>query len=141
MSIEDAQADILAQAQRQKNRRYLWVGELSAEAPENMTVQLLEQAKADSNHYDVVILEAELPSDVASAMSIISHFRDVVASKVIVLYRDHHLSVQDFIDLGFIRLDLNGQVFGYDLYNYRQTPDWLNAKNWANPERFDKERW
>lgn len=29
----------------------------------------------------------------------------------------------------------------FNLYDYKQRPDWLNAKYWANPENFDKYRW
>ena len=29
----------------------------------------------------------------------------------------------------------------YDLREYKQVPDWLNAKFWANPERFGKYWW
>ena len=33
------------------------------------------------------------------------------------------------------------RLFCHDLYDYKQTPDWLNAKHWANPELWDKFRW
>ena len=32
-------------------------------------------------------------------------------------------------------------LFTYDLREYKQVPDWLNAKLWANPERFGKYWW
>ena len=32
-------------------------------------------------------------------------------------------------------------LFTYDLREYKQVPDWLNAKFWANPERFGKYWW
>lgn len=32
-------------------------------------------------------------------------------------------------------------LFTYDLYDYKQIPDWLNAKFWANPENFGKYWW
>jgi len=28
-------------------------------------------------------------------------------------------------------------IYEYRLADYKRTPDWLNAKYWANPERFD----
>lgn len=31
--------------------------------------------------------------------------------------------------------------YGFDLGNYKVTPDWLNPKHWANPELFDRYRW
>lgn len=33
------------------------------------------------------------------------------------------------------------QMYKFDIADYKDTPDWLNAKYWANPERWDKERW
>lgn len=33
------------------------------------------------------------------------------------------------------------QLFEFDIATYKDTPDWLNAKYWAHPERWDKERW
>ena len=32
-------------------------------------------------------------------------------------------------------------LFSYDLRDYKQVPDWLNAKFWANPENFGKYWW
>ncbi|MEH6564662.1 MAG: DUF6231 family protein [Halopseudomonas sp.] len=32
-------------------------------------------------------------------------------------------------------------LYTYDLADYKQVPDWLNAKYWANPENFDKYWW
>lgn len=42
------------------------------------------------------------------------------------------------------RFERDGQVlslFTYDLKDYKQVPDWLNAKFWANPENFGKYWW
>ena len=32
-------------------------------------------------------------------------------------------------------------LFTYDLREYKQVPDWLNAKFWANPELFGRYWW
>ncbi|MGI8739448.1 MAG: DUF6231 family protein [Gammaproteobacteria bacterium] len=32
-------------------------------------------------------------------------------------------------------------LYHYDIYDYKLTPDWLNSRYWANPERWEKERW
>lgn len=32
-------------------------------------------------------------------------------------------------------------LYHFDLYDYKRTPDWLNARNWANPELWNKHRW
>ena len=33
------------------------------------------------------------------------------------------------------------QMYKFDIGDYKRTPDWLNPKHWAHPERWDKERW
>ncbi len=33
------------------------------------------------------------------------------------------------------------QMYKFDIGDYKRTPDWFNAKHWAHPERWDKERW
>lgn len=54
---------------------------------------------------------------------------------------------QDVMSFGFTQLArLNHQgafirYYGFDLYTYKTTPDWLNAKYWANPELFGRYRW
>ncbi|MCQ4296509.1 DUF6231 family protein [Pseudomonas stutzeri] len=42
------------------------------------------------------------------------------------------------------RFERDGQtltLFTYDLLQYKQVPDWLNARFWANPEMFGKYWW
>ena len=41
----------------------------------------------------------------------------------------------------FRRDDQVLSLFTYDLHDYKQVPDWLNAKFWANPENFGKYWW
>lgn len=54
----------------------------------------------------------------------------------------------NFSSLGYIPLTIetaeelpNFISWQFNLYDYKQRPDWLNAKYWANPENFDKYRW
>lgn len=32
-------------------------------------------------------------------------------------------------------------LYKYDIASYKSTPDWLNPRNWANPELWNKYRW
>lgn len=32
-------------------------------------------------------------------------------------------------------------LYHYDIYDYKLTPDWLNSRYWANPGMWDKRRW
>ena len=37
--------------------------------------------------------------------------------------------------------ELEYGLFKYNINAYKQTPDWLNADNWANPNMWNKYRW
>ena len=32
-------------------------------------------------------------------------------------------------------------LYGYDTASYKRTPDWLNSRYWAHPERWGRARW
>jgi hypothetical protein len=32
-------------------------------------------------------------------------------------------------------------TYGFDIDRYKRTPDWLNARHWANPELWGRFRW
>lgn len=48
---------------------------------------------------------------------------------------------QQLVSLGFTRQAADGPVYLFDIETYKRTPDWLNARHWANPELWDKYRW
>ena len=33
------------------------------------------------------------------------------------------------------------ELYEYNLFNYKKTPDWLNASHWSNPQHWDHFRW
>ena len=50
----------------------------------------------------------------------------------------------DFIAYGMRQITTYSDgkhLYEYNILNYKSIPDWLNAKNWANPELWDKFRW
>lgn len=82
------------------------------------------------------------------AINCISALRDIYCRHLLLLNNAEpsgkQLPQHDLIALGLNELDLgksNEHLFEYNILNYKQTPDWLNAKNWANPELYDKYRW
>lgn len=56
-------------------------------------------------------------------------------------------SSDEFLGLGFRRLAQARELasaywlYRYDIYDYKTTPDWLNSRHWAHPERWGKARW
>jgi hypothetical protein len=51
--------------------------------------------------------------------------------------------LSDYLALGMKQVKTTGQhhVFSYAIENYQRKKDWLNSKNWANPENYGKYRW
>ena len=48
---------------------------------------------------------------------------------------------QRMVALGYRRLTADAAVYQFDIETYKDTPDWLSPRNWANPELWDKYRW
>ncbi|VTL97058.1 Uncharacterised protein [Pseudomonas aeruginosa] len=111
---------------------------------------------------------AELPAELASqrfdlalfvdclehlpqrrGLQLLAGVRNLNASRVAVLV---DLGASDWNETDFFALAMQnserfqreGQtltLFTYDLHEYKQVPDWLNARFWANPENFGKYWW
>ncbi|WP_018169440.1 MULTISPECIES: DUF6231 family protein [unclassified Thioalkalivibrio] len=87
--------------------------------------------------------------DVTTGQQLLGGLRDRWADEVLILHRrdDERWGLNDFLALGF-RHDPEAEaaapdhtVYRTSLYDYKLTPDWLNARFWANPEMWDKRRW
>lgn len=84
-----------------------------------------------------------------TALELLGGIRNLNASRLAVLV---DLAACNWQETDFFALALQaserfrreGQtltLFTYDLRDYKQVPDWLNAKFWANPENFGKYWW
>ena len=84
-----------------------------------------------------------------AGLELLGGIRNLNASRIAVLA---DLPACDWQDTDFYSLALqlterfgrDEQVltlFTYDLREYKQVPDWLNARFWANPENFGKYWW
>ncbi|PWB36116.1 hypothetical protein DCO48_01325 [Pseudomonas sp. SDI] len=82
-------------------------------------------------------------------LELLGGIRNLNASRVAVLA---DLSACGWQDTDFYALALQANerfqrdeqtlsLFTYDLRDYKQVPDWLNAKFWANPQNFGKYWW
>lgn len=93
-----------------------------------------------STRYDLAILA--LPAQVDdNATHSITRLRDLLARRVLVLA--HPNQIQLLRALGFSQIEDLGewQLWQFNILEYKQVPDWLNAKYWANPENWGKYRW
>ncbi len=84
-----------------------------------------------------------------TALELLAGIRNLNASRLAVLV---DLRACDWRETDFFALALQAserfqrgeqvlELFTYDLLDYKQVPDWLNAKFWANPENFGKYWW
>lgn len=112
--------------------------------------------------------DAELPrSELAIVAGTLEHMSKREAGNVVARLRDLYAKVlyaavpigndwpgmtsrwrnEDLVALGlrqWRQYAVEGKslvLYHYDIYDYKHTPDWLNSKYWANPERWDQERW
>ncbi len=107
-------------------------------------------AEVAAQRFDLAILVdclEHLPK--RSGLELLGGIRNLNASRVAVLA---DLSACGWQDTDFFALALSASekfrrdeqqlsLFTYDLHDYKQVPDWLNAKFWANPENFGKYWW
>ena len=79
------------------------------------------------------------------ARALLAALRDVEAPHVVLLVdlARTPLSETELRALGF-RLharDAQQALFGFELFGYKDRPEWLSAQHWAHPELWDKFRW
>jgi hypothetical protein len=82
-------------------------------------------------------------------LELLGGIRNLNASRIAVLadLEAAQWKTTDFYSLAlqlserFARDDQVLNLFTYDLREYKQVPDWLNARFWANPENFGKYWW
>jgi hypothetical protein len=120
----------------------------------DMLVLSARQADERRDHLpqvDLALVDAEAGfADEASAVQLISRLRDVQAVQVLVIGPRQSPTLmgrQQLIGLGFRRWATTGEGderrrwYEFSLADYKVTPDWLNARHWANPELWDRYRW
>ena len=106
--------------------------------------------------YDLCIVANTLEyMDKISAGQLIARLRDLLARQLFVVVPvgegwpdlESYWAMSDFIGFGMHLVsdyEHDGRcwhMYKFDLADYKLTPDWLNARYWAHPERWDKERW
>ena len=108
-------------------------------------------AQLANQRYDLAIVANELERlDKRSGTELLAGLRNLSVSRMAVLV--DHSQAGGWQDTDFFALALQRTarfeqgdrvltLYTYDLAEYKQVPDWLNAKYWANPEMFGKYWW
>lgn len=111
--------------------------------PERVTPEVLSD-----NLYDLAIVAQtleRLPREDAGML--LSRLRDLHSKRFLALVHlggDSGWSNTDLIAYGMKRCGRfpgDYALFRFNIHDYKDTPDWLNAKYWAHPERWGKARW
>lgn len=81
----------------------------------------------------------------AEKAQVLVKLRDLMAKRIVVAAQ---LDDEKLLrSLGFTRLLEHSQqaadfeFWQFNILTYKQVPDWLNARFWANPENWNKFRW
>jgi len=117
-------------------------------APDRTTADRLGSAK-----FDLALVAGALESlPQQPARQMLAKLRDLNTRRFIILVHgptsgDHAWRQTDMIAYGLKRCgryEEQGEVFSlyrFNIHDYKETPDWLNARYWAHPERWGKARW
>jgi len=117
--------------------------------------KILSQESFNKRFHNTLVFDQLEYLDKPIAYQLIAKLRDVLSEQIHILapISDNKIGSSsgwchaDFISLGFRLIKSYCettpalQLFRFDMYNYKRTPDWLNSKYWANPEMWDKNRW
>ncbi len=112
----------------------------------------LLEALAGQGRFDFVIVRGVLERiDAQTGAHLMARLRDVHSERFCVVLSthdgEHRWQASELIAMGlshWSRETVNEatlEVYGFDLGTYKATPDWLNARHWAHPERWGKNRW
>jgi hypothetical protein len=98
-----------------------------------------------TERFAVAVMLINDDDNVQTAELTISRLRDLLAEQVLVLTPQHSptWTVAKMLSFGFKSIaELKGwQAWGFDIHTYKDVPDWLNAKFWANPKNWGKYWW
>ncbi len=107
-------------------------------------------AELASQRYDIALVADCLEHmSKRNGLELLGGIRNLNASRLAVLVdlEATDWQVTDFYALAlqvsdrFTRADQTLTLLTYDLLQYKQVPDWLNARFWANPQMFGKYWW
>jgi hypothetical protein len=113
------------------------------------TEAILTQSEA-VERYDLALVADGLESLPGRAAGVlIARLRDLLAPATLLILRmdESSLGHRDMLGYGFDLMgrftedDVRVHVYRFAIDSYKLTPDWLNPRYWANPDRWNKERW
>ena len=117
---------------------------------------LLALAPGDARRFDLAIVCGVLETlDPETGAALLARTRDLHAGRVLVAVSTREDSDPPAARWGLEQMLAHGlhslgdavqdgetvALYGFDIDRYKRTPDWLNPRNWANPQMWDRFRW
>lgn len=118
--------------------------------PLSPTVDPLESLTGMGRFDLALVVDAPAVLSKKQTTQLLARLRHYHADRVVAAFaagRGAAWSPGDFLALGFRRLSSARElasdyhVYRYAIRDYKHTPDWLNARHWANPEQWGRHRW
>lgn len=101
-----------------------------------------------THRYELAVLaDPQSLTTTDTICQLVARARDRWARQVLVLLpkqSNNHITEREFFALGFNHrqlpeaLQTDFAAYGFSITRYKPTPDWLNSRFWANPERWNK---
>ena len=130
------------------------------QAQKSVLGQMVNVSEIKSHDSDV-LLNLEQRFDIAIVYDFVEHLEKQQAIRILARLRDflcpqycvvvpldnNKWQLTDMLALGLNKVssyqisDTELALFKYSINNYKKTPDWLNADNWANPKMWGKYWW
>jgi len=121
-------------------------GELARRLPGTALTRCAPATCLPAHRFAIAVVVETLESlPAADGRALLAALRDLGARHVVLLVdlARSPLADADLRALGFRRHADDGThaLYGFELYGYKDRPDWLNPSQWAHPELWDKFRW
>ena len=89
-----------------------------------------------------MVMDALNGLDASQARTLLAQVRDFISPRIVVIAGARcALDRLAFLAIGYdtLGVDETDQVtiYQFDISTYKQVPDWLNARYWAHPERWE----
>jgi hypothetical protein len=119
---------------------------LRARLPATRLDQAADPARLPAQRHALALVAATLEGlPAADARVLLAALRDRLAGHTLLWVDASRspLPESELRGLGFRIHARDGAelLCGFDLFDYKDRPDWLNPDRWAHPERWDKFRW
>ncbi len=100
------------------------------------------QEPSFTQRYDLALLLPPADTPLADLHRLMAYSRDLLARRVLAFLPHQHDSSYSALAYTLqARHHPQESAWGFDILSYKQVPDWLNSRYWANPENFDRYRW